>query len=103
MQQECALASCADYREGAGGDWRALEGTGGSWRGLDARKKQINMKQVREEGTRARYKESEGEYLPTLYLNCRFGRRKSLVGGLIFASIASAISVAIPTDRGNIG
>ena len=36
-------------------------------------------------------------------LHCRFGRRKSLIYGMIISSIASIIAVAIPTDRSNTG
>ena len=33
----------------------------------------------------------------------RFGRQKSVVGGLILSAIASVIAVVIPSDRSNTG
>ena len=33
----------------------------------------------------------------------RLGRRRSLVGGMLFAAVASIIAVSIPVDRSNTG
>ena len=38
-----------------------------------------------------------------LWSHHRLGRRMSLVGGMLFAAVASIVAVSIPVDRSNTG